>query len=1020
MELVKKIFFKGLVFFFLTSIGIAAPPSIPVLVSPAKGAVNQSPSLFLNWNAVSSADFYHLQISTDPFFSSSVFEDNAIVNVTGQLIQNLQVYGLTNNTKYYWRVAGGNFDGWSAFSATWDFTTVIAPPITPTLVSPSDVSFNQPTSLTVTWNAATAATSYDLQLSLDPFFNNRVMDTTVSGTTKTISGLANSTTYYWRVRAKNSGGNSDYTIARMFTTIISTPLIISPINNAINQSVSISLKWKAVPFVDVYHVQVSTDSVFSSTFIYNSDVLPLNAQDTQVVVIDGLANNTKYFWRVNALNAASTSLFSSRYLFTTITTVPQTPTQLSPLDGAIMQPVSLTFSWNAAANSSTYRLQVASDAGFTTLVVDDSTINSSATSKQVTTLAHNRQYFWRVNAKNVAGTSAYSPTRSVKTIVAVPTIIAPANAAVNQPIAGTLRWNSVAGAVSYHVQIASSSSFGTFLLNDSTLSDTTSTYSGLMNNTAYYWRVRSSNVDGWGNFSTGTLFTTIVTIPSVPTLLIPLDADVNQSVTPTLSWSAVAGATNYRLQVSTDSLFSTYVLNDSTPTIASKAIGSLKNFKKYYWRVSAKNIGGSSALSSARVFTTIIETPKTLFPAANAINQTLPTHLKWSASLGSTHYRLQISTSALFDVLAFDDSSLLDTTAALTGLLSSSKYFWRISAHSVDGWSTFSTASNFTTIAVAPTIPTTLFPSSGSVNQQVPILFSWTSSYGAVNYKLQISPDSLFTSNIITDSTITGTNKTVTGLSNATKYFWRVSAKNSAGSSPYSVISSFITGVTTPTQHLPASNAVNQSVSPKVKWSTSQGATQYHLQVSTSSGLNSFIINDSTLTDTSVTLTGLENITKYYWRIAARYANIESPFSSILNFTTADPAPVSPLLLLPLNGTANLPATNILSWQTSVSATFYRLQVSADSLFSVLVFDDSTINTTSKQVGPLALNLSYYWRVAAKNPGGSSSFSAFRSFSLIQGTPVTPILISPLNTSAMQPQPTLLNWQASPGAVTYR
>ncbi len=1020
MNHVKKILFKGLVIFFFTSIGIAAPPSVPVLSSPAKGAVNQSSSLFLNWKAVPFAVYYHLQISTDSNFSSSLIDNNSIANVEGQLIQNSQAFGLTNNTKYYWRVAGNNIDGESAFSAVWDFTTIIAPPIAPTLVSPSDISLNQPTSVTVTWNAVSAATSYDLQLSLDPLFNNRVLDTTLSTNIRTISNLANGTSYYWRVRANNVGGNSAYTNGWKFTTIISTPLIFLPANNAINQPISLSLQWKAVPFVDAYHIQVSVDSTFLNTFAYNSDVLPLNTQDTQYVVINGLTNNTKYFWRLNAYNATSTSVYSSRNTFTTIANIPPTPTLLSPLDAATLQPTSLMISWNAAANATTYRLQVAVDAAFTTLIFDDSTLTSLSTSKQITTLVNNKQYFWRVNAKNIAGTSGYSLTRSFKTIVSTPTIISPTNAAGNQPTIGTLRWNSVSGSTAYHVQIATSLSFVTMVLNDSTLLDSTSTYGGLTNSTMYYWRVRSANGDGWGNFSSGTSFTTIIVNPTVPALQIPLDADVNQSITPTLSWSAISGATSYRLQVSTDSLFSTFTVNDSSSTVAFKAIGSLKNFQKYFWRVSSKNIGGSSPFSSVRGFTTIIETPKTLSPAINAANQTLPTQLKWSFSFGATQYRLQISTSTLFDVLAFDDTTLVDTTAALTGLLSNTKYFWRIAAHSIYGWSTFSASSNFTTTTVTPIIPAPLLPLSGSINQQVPLTLTWTSSYGASNYKLQISTDSLFTVIVLIDSTINVSNKTVTNLLNATNYYWRVLAKNSAGSSLYSVVASFVTGLTTPTQIFPALNAVNQSVSSIVKWSFVQGATQYHLQVSTSAALSSFVLNDSTVTDTVTTVNGLSNITKYYWRIAARNANIESPYSSVSSFTTADPPPASPVLSLPVNGTSNLPALNTLSWQSSVSATSYRLQVSVDTLFSVLAFDDSTISTTSKLVGPLPLNLAYYWRVAAKNPGGSSSFSAFRSFSLIQGTPVTPVLITPANNSAMQQQPTLFNWQVSPGTTTYR
>lgn len=1020
MKFVKSNTFRGLIFLILTSLGISAPPSIPIPSTPLKGAVNQSVSLFLNWNAVASASTYRVQISTDQFFSSSVVDDSTIINIDGQLIQNIQIVGLTNNTKYYWRVAGKNVDGWSSFSSTWDFTTIIGPPASPTSIAPLDGSINQPTSLFLSWSAVTSATSYHIQVSLDPQFLNTVLDTSLSATSRIISNLANSTTYYWRVQATNIGGNSSYSSARYFSTVISTPVVIAPSNNAVNQPIAVTLFWKAVPFAEAYHIQVAADSNFLSYLLFDTDVPHIFALDTQSVVVEGLTNSTKYFWRINAKNGSSVSSYSSRYQFTTITAASGTPQLSSPVNASVLQPTSIMFSWNPAANAATYRLQVAGDAGFTNLVFNDSTINAATTSKQVIGLANNKQYFWRVNSKNVAGTSEYSPTWSVKTIVAVPSILSPLNAAINQPISGSLRWNSVAGAQSYHVQVSTSNLFSTLIVNDSTLTDTTSMFNGLSYKTNYYWRVRASSVDGWGNFSTTALFTTIVAAPLEPALQMPFDAAVSQSINLTLNWTSVTGATNYRLQVSLDSSFSTFVVNDSTITFPTKSVGPLVNFQKYFWRVSSKNIGGISAFSAVRSFTTILETPKTLLPLLNAVNQSLPTQIKWSFSAGAIQQRLQISTTTLFDAPVFDDSTLTDTTATPLDLLSNTKYYWRIAAKSMHGWSPFSTASNFTTSTTVPPVPTPSLPISGTINLSVPVSLSWLASYGATNYKLQIATDSLFSSIVITDTVLTTTTKNISGLLNAVKYYWRIAAKNSAGSSQYSVFYSFGTGVSTPLQYFPAINAVGQPTSPTLKWGFIQGASNYHLQVSTSSLFSTYVFNDSTLTDTVTTLSGLSNTTKYYWRIGSRYANGISTFSTISNFTTVDPPPLSPTLSSPPNGALNLTPTNTFSWQTSATATSYRLQISIDSLFSNIKFDDSTITTTSKLVGPLAPNLTYYWRVSAKNIGGSGQFSLFRSFSLAQGIPVVPVLLTPLNNSSMQQQTTTVGWQASPGADSYR
>jgi hypothetical protein len=58
------------------------------------------------------------------------------------------------------------------------------------------------------------------------------------------------------------------------------------------------------------------------------------------------------------------------------------------------------------------------------------------------------------------------------------------------------------------------------------------------------------------------------------------------------------------VQLSTDSTFATTVVNDSTVAAVSRAVGPLGNNTRYYWRVNAKNAGGTTAYSTRRNFTT--------------------------------------------------------------------------------------------------------------------------------------------------------------------------------------------------------------------------------------------------------------------------------------------------------------------------------------------------------------------------------------------------------------------------------
>lgn len=85
---------------------------------------------------------------------------------------------------------------------------------------------------------------------------------------------------------------------------------------------------------------------------------------------------------------------------------PSAPALVSPAAGATGQPLNVVLKWRRSPLTAKYRLQVAADAAFSSVVFHDSTI--SDTTKQMTGLSTNTKYYWRVNAKNIVGTSAYS------------------------------------------------------------------------------------------------------------------------------------------------------------------------------------------------------------------------------------------------------------------------------------------------------------------------------------------------------------------------------------------------------------------------------------------------------------------------------------------------------------------------------------------------------------------------------------------------------------------------------------
>lgn len=187
---------------------------------------------------------------------------------------------------------------------------------------------------------------------------------------------------------------------------------------------------------------------------------------------------------------------------------------------------------------------------------------------------------------------------------AVPLLASPANAATGVSLTASLSWNPAATAASYAVQVSIDPNFGTTVINRSALTTTSSALSGLTNGTVYYWRVNATNAAGTSAWSAARSFTTVF---SAPVLSSPANSATNVSRTPTLGWSAAAGATAYRVQYSTTSGFtlSTTVTKDVTTGTSLAITTTLLGRTRYFWRVQSVRGTVISAYSASRSFTTI-------------------------------------------------------------------------------------------------------------------------------------------------------------------------------------------------------------------------------------------------------------------------------------------------------------------------------------------------------------------------------------------------------------------------------
>ncbi len=480
-------------------------------------------------------------------------------------------------------------------------------------------------------------------------------------------------------------------------------------------------------------------------------------------------------------------------------------------------------------------------------------------------------------------------------------------------------------------------------------------------------------------------------VPLAATLASPAHNATNQPVSLTLRWHPAAAATSYDLQVSTDSTFATTVVNQTAIADTSYSVGPLSAMLRYFWRVRGRNSAGTGPYAAFSAFNTNVGSPIHVTPANAATNVAVTVPLMWRTVAGATAYQLQVSTTAGFTVgTIVKDTTLADTTKTLNGLGYSTQYYWHVKAQVGGAWGDFATAWSFTTTIAPAGVPSQIFPANSAVDQTTSLTIRWHAATAAASYHLQAGTDATFASAlIVNDTTLTDTVKAVSGLGYDQKYYWRVRSRNGGGYSAYSPVWNFRTVMSVPTAPAllaPAANAVEQPTSGLVfQWRALAGATNYTFQLGTDSTfVTGLVKNDTTLTDTARTITGLAQNTRYFWRVAGRNAGGPGPFTAVRSFTTLQPVPGAVTLVSPAHLTVVTKDSARFVWNAPTPvATRFWFEVSIDSTFTLYNFIDSTLTDTARTFRPLTNGLVYYWRVRGGTASKWGEFSTVRRFSVV-------------------------------------
>lgn len=748
----------------------------------------------------------------------------------------------------------------------------------------------------------------------------------------------------------------------------------------IDQSTSFRYRWKNTSGL-TYTLEVSTDNFATRLPGYdNVTVTGTTSQGEPGWLqnhVTGLTPNTTYKFRMKAVNTNGPSDPSSPI---TITTAPAAPVATAATG---VEHDKFTVTWQAVAGATNYKLYLY-DQG--SLAFPNSHFNGYPTGNVLSFelsgggagILPAANYLYRIAAFNTNGESQKSNIINLTTKPYYNTFLAASGVTQTSFTANWAPYPDQLGVVTHYLlDVATDAAFTQLVAGYNNLNvglvTSKSVDTGLSPGTTYYYRLRTANATGSSPDSPSPV--SVTTVPPAPSLSA---ATAISGTGFTANWNAAAGATEYRLDVSTHNGFTSFVpgYNDkivpASPT--SHAVTGLVAGTTYYYRVRAHNSpSGTSGTTGVIEVITLPDPP--VSAAATQIGQVVFT-ANWGAVTGASHYFLDVSTDALFSALStgYSDLQVTGLSQSVTGLTESTTYYYRVRAANASG-----SSANSSTITVLTGPPAPVATAATTVGQ-TSFTATWGAVAGATGYKVDVATDATFPSFVagFQDAAASTTSLNITGLAAGTTYYYRVRATNGTGASNYSNVISQITIPATPA--IPSTGAVSLigQTSFTINWTAATGAVDYFVDVKDVGGNALTGYSNVSTTATSLAVAnGITAGTAYQYVVRAANSAGTSPSSVAQPVLTVPPTPVPA-------AAESITATGFKAkWEAATSATKYFISVATDAAFAlssivstynnldvgnVTTFD---VSVTSKPGEP-----AYYYRVSAANGSGTSPASA--------------------------------------------
>jgi hypothetical protein len=336
----------------------------------------------------------------------------AEITQVGAGVVNFTDNNLQAGTRYFYRVRAFNAQGNSDYSNEANATTNAPPLLPPAAPTALTAEAQSTTQIRLAWaDNATNETGFKIERSTTAGSGYAEITQVGAGVINfTDNNLQAGTRYFYRVRAFNAQGNSDYTNEASTTTSAPTPLppaAPTALTAEAQSTTQIRLAWADNATNETgFKIERSTTAGSGYTEITQVGAGVVNFTD------NNLQASTRYFYRVRAFNAQGNSDYSNEANATTSAPTPLPPAAPTALTAEAQSTTQIRLAWiDNATNETGFKIERSTTAGsgYTEITqVGAGVVNFTDNNLQAGT-----RYFYRVRAFNAQGNSDYSNEASV-------------------------------------------------------------------------------------------------------------------------------------------------------------------------------------------------------------------------------------------------------------------------------------------------------------------------------------------------------------------------------------------------------------------------------------------------------------------------------------------------------------------------------------------------------------------------------------------------------------------------------